>query len=293
MSDEPKPATYVPATLTENVENRVGFVALIDVLGFRELVGRDDQLSQVRYYVDTVASHLEDEKYSQLQFVLFSDNLVINTRDENRESFITLVNACSDIFYNLTRREIAVRGAIAHGLFMRSPNTRQGVIVAGRPIVEADQYQHVQNWVGIMLTPSVLRRDKNLQSECATISRRTSDETVSDWLKRISLSAHIKKWDKIPFHTGESTSDGSYTGFAVVPLNPELSSVKDVVASLNNTLHYLEIMKAAAPNPASQTKYNAALAFLKHVKDEWEMGPNQGLVLLPISPPDTPLENQR
>lgn len=265
---------FTPARppIIEQVENITGFVALIDVLGFRELVRRDNDLSQVRQYVETVASLLDDDKYSQLQFVLFSDNLVINTRDEERASFSVLIRACSDIFFNLARRQVAVRGAVAHGLFMRTPNMKQGVTVAGRPIVEADHYQRSQNWVGIMLAPSVVRRDnENLQKECETIPSQDPGETESNWLKRISLPLSLRKWEKIPFQSEESLSKGHFAGFAVLPVRPEVSSCADVVLSLDNTLKYLEIMKAVAPNPASQGKYSETAEFLRSAKDTWQL----------------------
>jgi hypothetical protein len=253
-------------------ENTVGFVALIDVLGFRELVSRDDELSQVRQYVDTVASLLEDDKYRELQFVLFSDNLVINTRNEERASFLTLIRACSDLYFSLARRQVAVRGAVAHGSFMRSPNTKQGVVVAGRPIVEADHYQHSQDWVGIMLAPSVIRRDnEKLQNECGTIPELQPGETESKWIERISLPLNLRKWTKIPFQSEDSLGRNYFTGFAVLPIRPEVTAATGVVSSLAVTLKDLEIMKAVAPNPSSQEKYSATSSFLQSAKEEWTL----------------------
>jgi hypothetical protein len=74
-------------------------VALIDVLGFRELVSRDDNLSALKEYLETIAFLLQSSKFSQLEFVLFSDNIVINTVDQKEQSFVELVRACSQIFY--------------------------------------------------------------------------------------------------------------------------------------------------------------------------------------------------
>jgi hypothetical protein len=272
MSAESRPKGYIPAkpSIVDEVESLVGFVALIDVLGFRELVGRDENILKVREYVNTVQDCLKDERYSQLQFVLFSDNLVVNTRDDKRESFIALVHACSDVLFNLARHEIAVRGGIAHGSFMRSLNMQQGVILAGRPIVEAEHYQHRQNWVGIMLTPSVVRRDNEaLQKELSAIPEPKGSEKDREWLERISLPLHLKRWEKIPFHD-DTTNGGRFDGLVVVPLRPDISSRADVIRSLNNTLQCCQRMKAVAPNPASQDKYTETMKFLQEVRDEWD-----------------------
>lgn len=155
---------------------------------------------------------------------------------------------------------------------MRSPVTRQGVTLAGRPIVEADQYQHSQNWVGIMLAPSVVRKDnENLQKECDVIPGRNHSETESDWLERISLPLNLRKWRKIPFQAEGSVGRDYFAGFAVLPIRPEASSIADIVLSLDDTLKHLEIMKAVAPNPASQNKYAETADFLRSAQDAWKL----------------------
>src|SRR5688572_10903185 len=73
----------------EKAESLTGFVALMDVLGFRDLVGRDDQLERVGKYAETVSSLLETTREhapAQVEFVLFSDSVVINTRDDSPAS---------------------------------------------------------------------------------------------------------------------------------------------------------------------------------------------------------------
>jgi hypothetical protein len=72
----------------ENVQKLNGYVALVDVLGFRELVGRDDELSEVQRYIEVVAGLLDnsdDASRRELEYVLFSDNLVINTSADSSE----------------------------------------------------------------------------------------------------------------------------------------------------------------------------------------------------------------
>src|SRR2546426_2962066 len=156
--------------MEDSVQVVTGYVALIDVLGFREVVGRDNELIEIQKYIQTVASLLDEkEQATSLQFVLFSDNLIINTQDNTEADFQRLVVACSRISFALSRQFIAVRGAIARGRFIRSSTSAQGVVLAGRPIVEANEYQHRQNWVGIMLAPSAVRhREEHLQKACTT-----------------------------------------------------------------------------------------------------------------------------
>jgi hypothetical protein len=265
MSGDPDSRPYTPAhaAIVEKIENIRGFVSLIDVLGFRELVGRDDRLTEVREYVETVASILQDKKYEPLQFVLFSDNLVINTQDEKPASFLSLMRACSDVFFNLTQRRIAIRGAVAHGLFMRSPNTQQGVVLAGRPIVEADHYQHCQDWVGIILAPSVVRQQADLEKELA-LKRPNAGETGEQWYLRAGLTVHLQRWPNIPFHP-----DGHYDGYAIIPVRQDSRTPAEIRDSLRVTLADLEKMRAAAPDPLSQQKYANSLSLLNVLDARW------------------------
>ena len=253
----------------EKIENIVGFVALIDVLGFRELVGRDDDLSHVRQYIDTVVSLLENGQSPRpLQFVLFSDNLIVNTRDDTADSFQGLVVACSQLSFQLAQQRIAVRGAIAHGPFVRSSTTHQGVILAGRPIVEANHYQHAQNWVGSILAPSVIRRDAGLNQRCKIIQPE-SEETRAKWADRLPLAVHLQRYAGIPFHAASPFDKDFFDGYVVVPMRPGVSSPKTITASLEEMECQLEIMKASAPDPASQAKYSESLRWLWTVKSSW------------------------
>jgi hypothetical protein len=264
MSDETRLDQYTLATppAAEKVATIDGFVALIDVLGFRELVGRDDNLSALKEYIETVALLLQGSNFSQLEFVLFSDNIVINTIDQKEQSFVELVRACSQIFYELTKRQVALRGAIAHGRFMRSPNAQQGVIVAGSPIVEAYRYQTYQDWVGIMLAPSVMRRRDDLHIGSSLVMP-TSGESAPHWYSRAGLAVHLAWCQRIPFH------DGAYEGHAIVPIRADSHTAASIRASLRDTNEQLSRMKAVAPDPISQKKYSNTLEWLSEREGYW------------------------
>jgi len=253
----------------ENVQKIEGFVALIDVLGFRALVARDYDLTEVHQYVKIVESILDNaSNVSELQFVLFSDNLVVNTRDPTPESFKNLVIACSNLSFELAQKQIAIRGAIAHGQFMRSPTTRRGVILAGQPIVEADYYQHIQNWIGTILAPSVVRHEEHLMKDCL-VSPPKSGETPEDWTRRVALAIHLQHWPQIPFHTTSPFKNKFFDGYVVLPMPTLVLSPKSIETSLATLKHQLETMKAVAPNPASQEKYSSTINWLSAVQIDW------------------------
>ncbi len=248
----------------DDVKRITGFVALIDVLGFRELVGKDDGLDQVQKYIESVISILDSANPS-LQFVLFSDNLVINTIDETDESFANIIRTCSHLSYQLSQQRIAVRGAIAYGTFMRSPNTRQGVILAGRPIVEANHYQHSQNWIGTILTPSVVAHFEHLDNRCK-ITKPKASESGIEWAKDYSFAMHLQPYREIPFHKTSTYDNGNFDGYVVVPVNPNVRNWGMYTLSHSNLAHQLGIMKLAAPDPLSQEKYARTLDWLGYLR---------------------------
>lgn len=241
-----------------------GFVAVIDVLGFREMVTRSDDLMHVKEYITTVISLFENQHNSKLQFVLFSDNLIVNTTDDSESSFVEVVRACSALFCELTNYQIAVRGAIAHGSFIRSETTSQGVIVAGRPIIEALYYQDQQDWLGMILAPSVVRHDDSIQEVSVPMAKRGESDGL--WLERNSLTLRLQRWPRIPFHVTEPTAENLFDGYAVVPMSFLLTEATDTTKSLASTMANLQKMRAAAPDPRSQKKYTETLQWVGSVQ---------------------------
>jgi hypothetical protein len=239
-----------------------GYVALIDVLGFRDLVGRDDELKRVAEYSSTIIDLLgKDNIPERLQFVLFSDNLVVNTKDESETSFEQLVIACSNLAFALASQGIASRGAISHGSFIRSPTDRRGVIVAGRPIVEANDYQHRQDWVGILLSPSVVLHDRTLADRCVVKSLSEAGG-LKQWVPA-QLGIHLRRWPHIPFQKATAIDEASYDGFVVVPVKSGLSNPQQVIDSLLEMSGHLKRMKECAPDPRSQQKYSRSIQWLE------------------------------
>lgn len=255
------------------IEPKTGYVALIDVLGFRELVGRADNLDEVKAYVEVVQS-LTKVEGSQLEVVVFSDNIVINTRADTDVAFRELVVTCSNLMFALIQKKIAIRGAIAHGLFLRSQSNDQGTVVAGRPIVDADYYQHQQDWVGIMLTPSTVRNIPDLPKMCrastrsrvmaATPGTKSGEQEEMRWISANLLATHLQPWPRIPFH-----GSAQYEGYAVVPIPKDAHRVDQVTKSFGEVQAVLNWMKAGAPSPEAQSKYSNTVTWLSHVHGTW------------------------
>lgn len=245
--------------MPSGVVRKRGFVALLDVLGFRELILRKEVSSEVEQYIETIAG-VAAGRADLLQYVLFSDSVVLYSLGDGREAQDAIVAACSEALHQLLRQGVAIRGAIAHGDFIRTLDPGPGIVVAGRPIVEAFEYEKAQDWIGIMICPSVLREDPELSSRC-TLSAKLSGESWETWRTRSQTGLTLQEWEEIPFHD-DSSQSAKHAALAVVPMSSTAKTAPEVRADLDSSRRSLEKLRLEAPNPRAQLKYKAAKRFL-------------------------------
>jgi hypothetical protein len=237
-----------------------GFVALLDVLGFSNLVTGPSSHEHLQEYLDAIEEAI-DEKSSVtgINFILFSDSIVISTKDDSAISLRTLLRTCSRAFGLLLEKNIAVRGAIAHGQYFREA-TGSGMFIAGRPIVDAYNLEKEQDWVGISLHGSVLRKIPNLSELCHhTVPPEPGYEPRLPWMMLLQRN------DKVPFHGHSDPFDG----LAVVPTvsGPQVGEQWEYLGTCLTALSY---MKSLAPNPTAQQKYVATAKWLDGVRTTWK-----------------------
>ena len=226
----------------ERGEWREGYVALIDILGFSEGILRHNLQTFFHEYNKSVHDVLSTPEAQNLEYIVFSDTIVIYTHYSNKKSFLSLVRACSLLFVSLLKIGLPLRGCISHGKFhlQKNPN---GVIIAGEPIIDAHDYEQKQNWIGIMISPKVIEKIPFPQ-----------DPTI----KRYFL---IRRCEKIPFH--ENGGTGKYEGYVVVP-SERIDANKDkIIEDINKTIDLLKRKKSVAPDVRSQEKYSNTIEWLK------------------------------
>lgn len=180
------------------------------------------------------------------------------------------------MFGALLANKIPVRGAIAHGTYV-SEKTDSGRFVAGRAVIDAYQFEEKQDWIGIMVAPSVLGKVECLADYCAlsalpdyTKGRRGNPmpwpaEAVSAYhgLKdRLAWAAHVQRCP-IPFH-------GSvYEGYAIVPTIDKPDPI-NLAEDLKRSLLMLQRLKSLAPSPEIQSKYDRTITWLSQVRGKWD-----------------------
>ena len=244
------------------MEQQMGYVALLDVLGFTELVSGGDQKGKLSDYIDTLELVTTT---SDVDAVLFSDSIVMTSQGDSEECLLKLLRACSTAFGCLLSREIPIRGAISFGSYVRRATTR-GVFLAGRAIIEAYRFQQKQDWVGIMLAPSVIKTNPHLVGRRFLL--RSRDERIEEFQKQFEWVAFVQPCG-IPFHTSVGVEFESYEGFAVVPTDTEVKDAPTMNQNIKRAMNHLERLRLLAPDPQSQKKFMAAWNWLNSFESHW------------------------
>ncbi len=134
-------------------------------------------------------------------------------------------------------------------------------------MIDAYQFEQAQDWVGIMIAPSALVCVPDLQKRCG-LNDQFTVEAFREMEPRISWAAHIQPCRSIPFHTERPFETSSYDGFAVVPTSGavEPAALRD---SINQAIDKLSRLRAIAPTPGAQLKYQHAINWLVSVRLCW------------------------
>lgn len=233
-----------------------GYVAFLDVLGFTALVSRDETGEKLKEF-STCLKKATDEL--EIDFVVFSDSIVLTAKSDTEDAFFSILQACSKLFASLLEQHIAIRGAIAFGAYQRQ-SMGESVFVAGTALIEAYRYETRQDWVGVMIAPSVRERIADLPKKCTFGVMGPGTGPQGPW-------AAFAQPCVIPFH-GSPNEAREYHGFAVVPSAITATAV-DNHRGIVFAAGHLERLRDVAPGPPEQEKYSRTVRWLYTVEEKW------------------------
>ena len=229
------------------------YVAFLDVLGFSELISRGDEFEKIfDSYVKTIKEIIANVNPA-FTYTIFSDSIIIygvNTEFSNLLEMCRIVSSIQ--FRLLMESNVPIKGAISCGkLNHYEAGGGTDRVISGTPIVEAYKYEQEQNWIGVMLTPSVLRQNKGLADR---IKIRSGSSVTND-----SVYEMVKEnWDllfscyvtNIPFR-----NDKEYQGFAIIPHEINCTDPQHVHEDIVTLANRIRELKFEAKDPSVQTKY--------------------------------------
>lgn len=135
----------------------------LDLLGFSNLVRSNEVGEVIDLYEDVILKLKVDASTKTslgLSYSWFSDTFIIFSRADSLEEFSWLEQAARLFFQRLIIAHIPVRGAISHGKLYS--NLEKNIFI-GEALIEAYEYGESQNWLGLLLTPSVYQKLEGTQ----------------------------------------------------------------------------------------------------------------------------------
>ena len=245
-----------------------GYVAFVDVLGFSGRVLRDASMEFFPDFTSLLEDTVTSIKDVEIGCIVSSDSIVIYSQYAGEESLLATVRVCSQLCFSLLDLDLPVRGCISYGSFSRW-ETKYGAILAGRPIIDAYHYEEQQDWVGLMVGPSVIEknppiddRQELLECDDALVARRIR--------QNFPWPLFIQKCSNIPFHHLNPLESYIYDGYAIVPTRRGDSMPEDVLETIGLSIRHLRRLKSLAPDPQSQEKYVSTIKWLEEVQNHWE-----------------------
>lgn len=135
----------------------------LDLLGFTDLVRSVEPGTVIAHYEDAITkleAGASAKRSLGISYSWFSDTFIIFSRGDSLEEFTLLEQAGRLFFQRLVLAHIPARGAISHGKLYS--NLEKNIFI-GEALIEAYEYGEQQNWLGLLLTPSVFRRLEGTQ----------------------------------------------------------------------------------------------------------------------------------
>ena len=140
------------------------WLACFDILGFKNLIDvdkNDFEALCVRAQYEETLRHLQKKsgnfsyKPGDIDYCWFSDTFLMFCRDDSLKSYTMIQAAAKHFIYSCISLPIPLRGAITVGPFIRSPDNRSFI---GRGFLEAFRYTEDQDWIGLILTPTAIKK---------------------------------------------------------------------------------------------------------------------------------------
>ncbi len=138
------------------------WVAFFDILGFEKLVIKSktvldfyrikqDYEETIQYLRKNCDLYREDI----LEYTWFSDTFLIITQDGSPSAYVVIQQAAKHFLINNISSRVPFRGAVAYGLMYSNTNSHTFI---GKALIEAYHYCEDQDWLGLILTPSAIKK---------------------------------------------------------------------------------------------------------------------------------------
>jgi hypothetical protein len=135
------------------------FVAFIDILGFKDLVSKNNhaeiyeqlsKISKTKKFLENIAENgkiLEKYKDAEIYIVSFSDSIVIFSKNDDINNFYFFLLAVRWLFAKTIEAKIPIKGGLAHGEVSLNKSEQ---IYFGQAIIDAFMMEEDVNYIGVV-----------------------------------------------------------------------------------------------------------------------------------------------
>lgn len=251
-------------------EEYTGLIAFFDILGFSEMIKENKFSGKMERY-KIILNDAVNKTDSDLEYVFFSDSVLINSKSSSKKALLEIILAVSEINYRLvTELSLTICGCISYGTFTKYTDDKKNVMITGLPIVDASHYEKEQNWCGVMISPRVLAEYPIFKE--IIIPDLSQPENIDIMVEKILWLLSIKKYDNIPF-----TNNRCYQGYIIIPKDIDSKNVPSFLQSLKRYRTDLLELCLLAPDSYTQKKYQEFIKMISVVETEWKDIPQDAI----------------
>jgi hypothetical protein len=133
---------------------RLSYVALLDVLGFKDMV-QDSDLRELAVVLREIGAA---EHYPDVKSIQFSDSILLYTEGVEDTKLRQIVGHATYLILESLDRKIGLRGGITRGKFLHD-----GTVFLGPAMVRAYELEQMQDWIGGIIDPELASDEKTVR----------------------------------------------------------------------------------------------------------------------------------
>lgn len=191
------------------------------------------------------------EQFPSLDFLVFASIVLVYSKEDVPTDFYGMVASATTLYADLLESDISVQGAISFGNFETESKDMHGRIVAGPPIIDAFHYSTRLAWMGVILTPTLLKSFPPQSEDTSRWPEAQDHFPTAPW-QFLVRSAEVN------LHN-EARKFGT---FALLPVYPETDTTASAKDQINRATSKLMRLRITAPDPEHQRSYSASAAWL-------------------------------
>lgn len=168
-------------------ETRLRIVSFLDIMGFKDMVARQEE-TKIKEKLETLSRFISENvsEESGMQFSIFSDSIILFSKDDSFSSFEWIVKLTGKIVKESIKQGLPIKGAIASGMCTVSQGVKP--FYFGQPIVDAYQLEENIVLYGVAMHHTVESLSEQLSQNggvvfdyLLSLKKGVSNHYVLDW----------------------------------------------------------------------------------------------------------------